>query len=163
MKSLYEITTSYAQLMDKLLEQEGEMTPEDEERLAITEQEMHVKSENYVKIIKTFDAEVKMIDEEIKRLQNLKKTRQNAIKRLKNALSDAMRTFGISKIKTGLFTLSFRKSEAVVISVSPEELPKDCQVIKVEPISKSDLKQRIKAGEDIPGVEIIVNENLQIR
>ena len=160
---LYEIQTAYQQLMDELIQADGEITLEQEERLVIYEQELEVKAENYSKVIKTIDAETKMIDEEIKRLQTMKRSRQRAIDRLKTALKNALEVFDIPKLKTGLFTISLRKSEAVQINVSAEELPKDCQVIKIEPISKAELKQRIKAGEEIPGVEIQENLNLQIK
>ena len=164
MKSLYNITEAYQQLEEQLIEADGEITPEQADRLAIlTEQELPAKAEGYAKILKTWDAEVKAIDEEIKRLQSLKKTRQNAKKRLIEALSNALHTFGLSKLKAGLFTISFRKSEQVVINVPAEELPKDCRIVKIEAISKSELKQKIKAGESIPGVEIVENQNLQIR
>ena len=164
MKTLYQIEAAYQQLEEQLIEAGGEITPEQADRLAIlTEQELPAKAEGYVKIIKTWEAEVKAIDEEIKRLQNLKKTRQNAKKRLTEALSQALRTFGLSKLKAGLFALSFRKSEQVVINVPAEELPKDCQIVKIEPLSKSELKQKLKAGQSIPGVELVENQNLQIR
>jgi hypothetical protein len=163
MKSLYEITTSYQQLADLLLEQGGEMTPEQESRLMITEKELSIKAENYVKVIKTFDAENIAIDEEIKRLQGLKKSRVTAKKRLVNALDNALQMFGYNSLKVGLFNLSYRKSESVKITVSAEKLPKNCQTIEIKPISKVELKQKLKAGEEISGVELIINQNLQIK
>jgi hypothetical protein len=42
-------------------------------------------------------------------------------------------------------------------------LPADCKIVQVVPVSKTELKRRIDAGENIAGVEIIENKNLQIK
>lgn len=160
--NIYQISTQYIDILNELESNGGEITPEIENQLAITEQELEVKAKSYVGVIKTIDASNKAIDEEIKRLQAIKKTRVNLISNLKNRLSNALKTFNIDKIQDDLFTLSFRKSESVVIE-DIQQLPDTCKVIKVEHISKTEIKKMIKGGADIPGADLVTNYNLQIK
>ena len=162
-KNLFGIQADYMMLMEHIMENEGEMTEELQDALAINEKDLQKKSDGYVAVINKLDAETAFIDSEVKRLQAQKKVRENAKERLKNALSDAMHTYGLEEIKTHLNKINFRKSEAVVISVTPEELPKKLQVWKCESISKVEIKKMLKSGEEFAGVELVQNKSLQIK
>lgn len=161
--SLYGIESQYMELVNQIMEADGEITPELSESLAINEKELQKKSEGYVAVINKLDAETAFIDSEVKRLQAQKKVRENAKERLKNALSDAMHLYGLTEIKTHLNKINFRKSESVVISVEPEELPKELQKIKIESISKVEIKAMLKEGKTFKGIELVTNLNLQIK
>lgn len=162
MKSIYEISTSYLSILDQLEENGGEITPEMEQQLNITEIEVRQKSEAYVAVVKTLESSTKTIDDEIKRLQARKKTMVKLSTSLKDRLSMALKTFGIDEIKNALFTINFRKSESVIID-DIQALPDICKVVKVEAISKTEIKKMIKSGQDIPGAKIITNSNMQIK
>lgn len=162
MKPIFEIKNDYLRLIDEIEENGGEITPEIETGLAITKNELQVKTTAYVSVIKSIEASVKTIDDELKRLSDLKRSRVNMVDSLKERLKNAMQAFEIDEIKTDLFKVNFRKSESVNI-YDVDSLPVDCKIVKVEPISKTELKKRIKSGEIIPGVNIVENQNLQIK
>lgn len=162
MKSIYNIAKEYIDIIDELENNNGEITPEIETALAINETELQQKSVAYVSVIKSLDAEVEIIDNELKRLQALKKARNTITSNLKERLSNAMQQYGIDEIKTELVKINFRKSKSVNI-FDESQLPMDCKIVQVIPISKTELKKRIDSGEDIPGVEILDNLNLQIK
>lgn len=50
--------------------------------------------------------------------------------------------------------ITSRCSEAVEITCDPAELPKGCQRVKVEP-DRTAIKAAIKAGETVPGCELV--------
>ena len=162
-QSLFKIEMEYLELEQDLYDAAGELTPELEERLAINEESLKRKSQGYIYIIKKAENDVKIIAEEIKRLTALKKARSKAVERMKNSIERAMTTYEINEILLPLNKINFRKSKSIVISVDPEELQKDCQKIEIKAISKTELKDRINAGEVIPGVELVDNNNLQIK
>lgn len=161
--NIYQIQNEYQLLINQLIENEGELTPELETALQINKEQLESKSVDYCYVIKQFDAECEIIDNEIKRLQQAKKVRENTIERLKQTLSNAMRSFEVNEIKTPLVKLSFRKSESVIV-YDTNSLPQMFKTIKVtETPDKTKIKDAIKAGETVVGAELVINQNLQIK
>lgn len=157
--NLYNIKSEYLNIAAQLTE--GELTPELEQALIITESNLQEKAINYGYVIKNFESEVDIIDEEIKRLNALKKARVNAVDKLKNNISDAMQLFGILEVKAPTFKMNFRKSESVEIY---EGLDKEFILEKVsyQP-DKIAIKNAIKEGRTVNGASIVTNFNLQIK
>ena len=157
--NLYNIKSEYLAIAQELTE--GELTPELEQALMITEANLQEKAINYGYVIKSFESEVDIIDEEIKRLNALKKARINAVDKLKNNISDAMQLFGILEVKAPTFKMNFRKSESVEIY---EGLDKEFILEKVsyQP-DKIAIKNAIKEGRTVNGASIVTNFNLQIK
>ena len=161
--NIYNIQSEYQQLVNQLIENGGEITPELELALQINKDNFHSKSENYGYITKQFDGEMDIIDNEIKRLQQAKKSREKTIERLKATIELAMNTFDIDKIETPLIKISFRKSESVEVS-DVNELPNEFKVIKLtESADKLKIKDALKSGMLIEGCSIKTNRNLQIK
>lgn len=161
--TIFKIKSEYQQIVNELIENGGELTPELELALQITKDNFHSKSENYAYITKQFDGEIDIIDNEIKRLQQAKKSREKTIQRLKDTIELAMLTFEIDKIETPLIKISFRKSESVEVT-DVNELPNEFKVIKVtETADKLKIKDAIKAGINIIGCYLKNNRNLQIK
>lgn len=161
--SLYGIAVEYKELLELIMSEEGEVSEATAAALIINRGELQKKAEGYVSIINKLSSESDYIDSEVKRLQAAKKVRENAVERLKNALAGAMTLYDITEIKTHLNKISFRKSESVIIDVEPEELPPMLQKIKIEAISKLEIKALIKAGNIFKGVRLIDNKSLQIK
>ena len=157
--NLYNIKNEYLQIAHKLTE--GELTPELEQALIITQENLQEKAINYGYVIKNFESEVNIIEEEIKRLNALKKARQNAVDKLKNNISDAMQLFGILEVKAPTFKMNFRKSESVEIF---EGLDQEFITEKVsyQP-DKIAIKNAIKEGRTVNGAALVTNLNLQIK
>ena len=157
--NLYNIKNEYLQIAHKLTE--GELTPELEQALIITQENLQEKAINYGYVIKNFESEVNIIEEEIKRLNALKKARQNAVDKLKTNISDAMQLFGILEVKAPTFKMNFRKSESVEIF---EGLDQEFITEKVsyQP-DKIAIKNAIKEGRTVNGAALVTNLNLQIK
>lgn len=163
MSNIYQITGEYQNLVRILTENEGELTPEIEQALAINKDELQAKGINYGFVIKNIDAEIDIIDSEIKRLQGLKKVRTNAIERLKTTLQGAMELYEIQELKTPIIKINFRKSESTEFS-NVADIPEDYITIKMERIpNKVAIKDAIKQGIEVPGAFIQTNYNLQIK
>ncbi len=165
LQSMYEISKGYLEIEEELLHNEGELTPELEAKLEITQEALAEKSQNYIYVIKKQEMLKDAIKLEITRLKAMEKACDNVSKRLTNSIDNAMRMFNLNELILPLHKITYRKSESINISVDPEELPKDCQIIKqeIKAISKTELKKRIKAGEEIPGVELQINKILKIK
>ena len=161
--NIYKIQSEYQLLVNELIDNGGELTPEIELALQINKDNFHSKSENYAYITKQFDGEMDIIDNEIKRLQQAKKSREKTIERLKATIELAMLTFDVNKIETPLIKISFRNSESVEVT-DVNDLPNEFKTIKVtETADKLKIKDALKSGVFISGCSIKSNRNLQIK
>ena len=158
--SLFSITAEQKLLMLEIESLEGEITPEIEERLAITESQLQQKSIAYLEVIRQKEAYNGLIDAEIKRLQGLKKQTTNVIERLEENLLNAVKTFGSYTVGTQKF--GTRKSSQIIVE-DVNSLPDIYKKIVVtESADKMLLKEALKNGEEIKGVYIQDNVNLKI-
>ena len=162
MKSLYHIESDYLSIINQVIEQDGELTPEQEQALEITQQELEVKSIAYVQCIKTAEAYISGIDTEIKRLQALKKQNENLVDKLKSNLLNAVNIFG--SFTAGFHKFGTRKSTSVNVTIEANALPKEFKTVKItEAPDKVAIKKALEAGEVIEGCELITNYNLTIK
>lgn len=160
-QSLYNITEDQRLINAMLEETGGELTPEIEEAMMITEENFISKAEAYGATISEYDAQAEACAQEIKRLQAFKKTCENVSKRMKERISDAMMTFDKDKVTAGTFRFSFRKSTAVV--VENEELIPEEYFRTERTICRKELMYALKAGEVIAGAMIETRQTLQMR
>lgn len=161
--SLYNIQNEYLQIVESLIENGGELTPELETEIKINKDQLQTKGVCYGFIIKDLEAENKAIDFEIERLNNFKKSRTNAIDRLKTNLSTAMQVFEIEQLETPLIKINFRKSES--IEIEDLSLLNDAYKVTKTTVTadKVKIKNTIKDGGTVVGATISYNKNIQIK
>ena len=158
--NLYELTCEQIEINRMLEENGGELTPELEQALLITEENLNQKAEGYCKAIAIYNGQAATLDEEIKRLTAKKKVAENAVARMKDAL---MQVLQLEKINAGTFTISTRKSKSLEVldeALIPEKYKETVTTIKVD---KNAIKDAIKNGAEIEGVELKENKSIQIK
>ncbi len=173
--NLYEINAEMAVLLEQGFDTDcidietGEiLTDKATEKLntlMLTEAE---KIENTALYIKNLSAEVEALKAEEKSLASRRKTKENKAEWLKSYLAGYLDETKRDKFETAKCALSFRKSEAVEIideAVLREYAQKVGAYLKFkEPdIDKTAIKNAIKSGETIAGVELIERKNLQVK
>lgn len=159
MKNLFNIDAELYEVYNEIENNGGEMTPELEATLEITEAERMTKGEGYVYVIKQLRSQADMIKSEIKRLQELAKRYENSADKLSDTLLQSVVANG--QIKTALVTISSRKSKSV--SITDESLlGAEFLRIKTEP-NKTAIKEAIEAGQEVAGALIVENYSLNIR
>ena len=165
--NLYDITQEQLTIISFLEENGGELTPEVQEALTITQEAFEKKAEAYSYLILKMDAESDMIAAEIKRLQALKKSKDNNSERLRDALSVAMVAFGrednkgIKRFETPTLKLSTHKSESVQIT-DEKSIPAAYMVVKHE-VSKTLIKEAINQGIQVDGAQLVTKQSVQIK
>jgi hypothetical protein len=160
--SLYAIMQEHLTLLQQVLEADGEVTPDMEEALLFNGQEMQKKSMSVAYAIKTLEYNADILDKEIDRLQSLKTKAIKARKFFKQRLSEAMQLYGIERLDGGNMKLFFRKSDSVDI-IDAGLLTDDFLKYPPPEPMKSKIKAAIKAGEEVPGAQLITKQNLQIK
>jgi len=120
------------------------------------------KCDGWAKWIRGMKADVQKLKEEEARMALRRKRIETAITKAEDTMAMYMRTVGKTKFKTAMFSYGFRKSQAVEIT-SEEDLPAWALIEQPPKISKTEIKEHLKAGETVPGAVLVENESLQIR
>ena len=100
MANIYNIRQELISIFDEIEENYGDITPELEEKLLITQESFSNKIKDYVNVIKLIERDITAIKEEKSRLNDLQKSKEKTIERLKNVIIEAVEKFG-NESKTG--------------------------------------------------------------
>lgn len=155
------------EVMRRLLEDYNSEECSDDERLKIELQleNLELELSDFLTGACTFLGECQANEEiwksEIERLKKKQQMAKAKAERTENFIKESMLRRGVDKIDTGLYTLGFRKSEAVIVS-NEALLPSKYTRTKIE-ADKVAIKRAIKEGEHINGAWIETYKNLQIR
>lgn len=168
--NLYQIEQDLLELYTQIEENNGEITPEIEERLKITQENFTNKLENYTRFVKVLEGDVALMDSEIERINKLKQTRQNLVNRLELSMLNALKLFGNKDPKKDIwrfdlitFKLSTRQSQSVEI-LDETVIDSKYKTIKTtESISKTLIKEAISDGQAVNGAIIKINHSLSIK
>lgn len=121
MANIYQLSQELLSIFDEIEENGGELTPELEEQLNITQDTFREKIKSYADVIKTLDNDIVDIKAEKARLNDLQKSKEKTIERLKKIVADAIDTFGDSTKTGGKFIdygtgkISVRQTQSVEI------------------------------------------------
>ena len=158
--SLYEITNAFPALMES-----EEITEEDKNKIkAELTMLLQQKSQNIIGYTKNIELTINAMKEEEDRMASNRKTLENKLTRFKQYVKECMENNGITKIETGLGTLSIAKSPASVEIVNEEAIPSEFkQEIVTVKIDKTKIKNNFKETGEIPDGVNIVTTNTSLR
>lgn len=158
---LYEINAELEALLEQVDPETGELICDMDalEALTIARDE---KLEGLALYIKNMDAEAAAIKAEEKALGDRRKALENKAERTKAFLQEALSG---ETIKTARVVVSYRRSEAVEIRDPDFILYADPKFLtqKNPDINKLAIKAAIKAGEIVPGAELVTRQNMSIK
>ena len=92
--NIFNISRELDDIFNQIEENGGEITPELEERLAITEDKLYDKLDSYRRVYSKFMSDAKTCKEEETRIAKLRKTKENQAERLKDTMLAAVQQFG---------------------------------------------------------------------
>lgn len=163
MSNIFNIQQEYFDILNQIEENDGEITDEISNLLESNEGDYKEKLDNYLKMIHYWEGLLGNINAEIERIGKLKKSKEKAIETLKENISVSLQSRSIEKLDLGTHILSFRKSDAVIVT-DPTMVPKHFLVKKVtESIDKTELKKWLKEGNSTEGAYVEERQNLQIK
>lgn len=129
--SLYTIQQDILSIFSEIENNDGEISKEQEELLAIKEEELCNKLSDYNKAIKSWTYDIDACKCEIKRLQELSKVKSNRINRIKNIMKEAIINFGYTSKNENKFIelqdckLYTKNNTSVDIDIDRTELLKE--------------------------------------
>lgn len=159
MANLFNINEDMFRLHQQIEENGGELTPELEEQLTITEHDRESKCEGYVSVIRQLKSKSQFIKDEAKRLFDAARTYDKSVERLEDSLLSSIVQLG--NIKTNFVSISTRRNKSVEIA-NDVEIPLQYQRVKIE-ANKTAIKEAIESGIDVPGATIVERFSLFIK
>jgi Gp157 protein len=163
--SLYQLSDNYLQALDTLTDPEMDLPIEAvNDTLEALGGELEDKAINVTKFLRNMEATAEAIKNAETEMARRRKALENHVKWLKDYLKGSMEHTGISKIECPYFKLSIQKNPASVAILNEEAIPAEFkeQVISWK-IDKTGIKNAIKAGETVPGAELVHGTRLAIR
>lgn len=159
---LYELTEAY-QNVSNLIEMG---LPEEEiaNVLDTLEGAIEEKAGNIALMIQNMDADIEAIKAEEDRLFGRRRALENRKNRLKLYLEENFVRSGLSKVRTATHTISLQNNPPSVNILDINLLPKEYQkhIDEWQPDKKLILES-LKAGQAIPGAEIVQKSSIRIR
>lgn len=159
--TLYEMSNTAKQLYELL--EAGEI---DEAILADTMESIGAseKLQDYVHVLKSFEAEVSMIDAEMSRLKENKRILESRIDFLKGKVIDFMKAADLKSANAGTFKLTMRENksceiedEALIPLTFMREIP-----AKLEP-DKREILKSLKDGEKVAGASLKTSYSVTVK
>lgn len=132
----------------------------DEELLSAFDQlqmERDEKIENIACWIKDLSAESEAISKEISNLRSRKATADRKLDAMRTYLSDFLNG---QKFKTGKVSIRWMKTKSVNVT-DLSQIPEEFTKVTVEP-RKVEIKKAIAEGREVPGAEVVENNNMVI-
>lgn len=190
--NLFQVTGSMLQIYQELEETGGEITPELEEALAITQENLDVKVQSYNYLINVNNFNNLAIDSEIERLKAMKVSNNKLTEILEERLLVAVKSLGIEDkgvftLKLPTITLKTRKSTSIEIEGDVDDkflqfdfkvsnldsvlasklgallMSKDITFTPTTKVSKTMIKDALKNGETVLNAREHTNYNLVIK
>lgn len=157
---LYELTDDYLKLME-MAEELDEETFQD--TLESIEDAIEEKVEKTAFLIRNLEADVKAIKEEEKRLADRRKALEKKIENIKDYLREQLELAGIDKVKRPTITVSIQNNPPSVRVVNEELIPSHFMIPQPPKLDKKGILEKLKHGENVPGVELQQTRGLRIR
>ena len=163
---LYELTRQKQDLLDAIADMDHEdleLSDAVGDTLDALNEAIEAKAETIAKYIRTLEEESVAIKSEEDRLKKRRSVQDAKVERMKTYLHDMLDDAQIDKVKGTLFTIGFRKSQAVCVldlDTLPEALKRTKTIVEAD---KTAIKQALKEGLDVPGAVLVDNRNLSIR
>lgn len=104
--NIYQIEEDLLSIFDEIEELGGELTPELEEKLAITQEQFNDKIESYTNYIKSLKTDMDAIKVEQKRLKDVYERKEKTLNKINETVVKAIEEFGETK-KTGVKYIDF--------------------------------------------------------
>lgn len=151
-QSIFNIEADLEAIFMELEDNGGELTPEIEEKLKITQENFENKVSKYVKAIRYYEDNVSILKGRKKGIDDLLKVRENRAKRLRAVIADAVSRYGI-KGKSGNRVFELWDAKLFTRNTEAVELKEDRIAILTEEFfdyARELYRQGIlETGEDI--------------
>lgn len=156
---LYELSTLEAQILEQLESEDG-IDKEVYDRLKLDEEEKIVSC---ARIYRQILSDAQVCKDEEKRLSERKKKLENSAQRLKDMMFEGMKITGASKIRRPEFDIMIKKNPPSLQIDNEENIPNEYFKNLAPVLDKTLLRNAVKSGLNLEGVQLVQTERLEIK
>lgn len=156
--NLFEISNDLRMLLDNIEECDGEITPEVEEALSITEENGKQKIDDYIKAIRAVESDINACKLEKKRISEVQERKQRLLDKLKYVVTNYVSEFGDTTKNGGryidcpTYKVSVRNSDSCEIDNEFIEKCNACVTSMIERLAYNNM-----LGRNINYKELVYN------
>ena len=163
--ALYQLSQNYIEALDFLTDPEADLPVEAvNDTLEGLEGELQDKAVNVAMFLRNMEATAEAIKAAEEAMARRRKVFESRVKWLKDYLKGSMEYTGITKIECPYFKLAIQKNPPVVNILNEEAIPVVFkEKVVTWKIDKTGIKEAIKAGQPVPGAELVNGTRLAIR
>ncbi|WP_368289986.1 siphovirus Gp157 family protein [Enterococcus avium] len=121
------------------------------------------KAENIAKSIKEIEGQADIIKAEKERLAKREQAMRNNAKSMKIYMQEQMEAIGKRKVQGELLTVAIQKNAPSVKIESEQYIPEGFYIPQPSKLDKTQLKNELKNGLEIAGVELVQTESVRIK
>lgn len=160
--SLPGIVAEYSLLKHQIVAAMGEITPEVEQALAVTESALKTKVDAYHYVDEMLEADAAFFKRKADAFSALAKRFANAQDRLRGNMKLAMQTLQLKEVKGKDYRWVLKRSAPKLVIDDASALPDECviQVVETKP-DKDRIKELLKEGHIVPGARLEEVDALQ--
>lgn len=159
--NLYNVSNQYRAIENILAENGGDLTPELETLLNITEENRDEAVKSIFYLMSEKEDEVEALKTRIEKLSEIKKRKEITMNSCKKSLETAVMQFG--ELSVDEFKLKTRISKSVNV-YDEDKLPKEYLTEKISYVpDKKAIGEILKKGEFVNGAELITKNNLMVK
>jgi len=161
-ETLYAIAERYREVLNM------EAANEDERAALVNaldsmDGEFSDKVENVIRFIRNTEADAASIREEEKRLADRRQALSRKAENLTAYIESMMNLTGKRELSAGIFVAKFKMNPPSISVLDESVIPREYFIEQAPQLSKQAIKDAIKAGAVVPGIEVVRNERLEIR
>ena len=164
MKTLYDISNEYKELLDLMQSAEvDEQTIQDTIEATGLKDDFRNKIDGYLYVIDDIEASNERIRNEEKRLASRRQMQEKNVRKMKDMLTDTMQLLEIQKERTDRYTV-WVQNNPIKLSIQDDQfIPKDFYEEQQPQLNRKKLTDYIKEGKEIRGVELTQSKGLRKR
>jgi hypothetical protein len=161
--TLASLAVEAAELSRLLLESQGELSPELEEKLAVNESALLAKVDGYNFIIEEFEAQASIWKRRKDACAAQQKKFENQAERLKSRIKEAIRVMQRTEVAGTYYKFQLRKSAPKLVIDDEAKVPSTCKmIVQTTVVDKEKVKKALADGIEVPGAHIEENGSLFI-
>lgn len=157
--TLFDLVKTSRELIDTLIETGGELTEDLEAALIENKEALESKAVGYAYTIDSIDKEIEQLKDMEKQIKARSKALESAKERIKKALLSGLISCEVEKIEAPQYKITVGKKRAFVKYNNKELIPEGFYKTSItKSLDKTLVTQKLKAGEEVPGAELIEGE-----
>lgn len=153
------MTNLFLEIYGVISDQEGELTPETENKLEVLFQKAATKADSAQFIINKYDNDAEYYRLEAKKYTNMARRCDNVSERVKERLVQMMEAANLTELQGSNIKVKMKDSPGEIVVDNLNLLPPSCTTLRIEP-NKIAIRVALQKGE-VPGARLQINKSIR--